>query len=33
MILVLGSFDGFHKGHQALFDVAKDASNRMGLPW
>ena len=33
MILVLGSFDGFHKGHQALFDVAKDASNGMGLPW
>jgi len=33
MILVLGSFDGFHKGHQVLFDIAKDVSGRMSLPW
>lgn len=33
MILVLGSFDGFHKGHQALFDIARDVSGRMSLPW
>jgi riboflavin kinase/FMN adenylyltransferase len=33
VIVVLGSFDGFHKGHQALFEIARDASDRMDMPW
>lgn len=33
MIIVLGSFDGFHKGHQSLFTEAIRLASKSGTPW
>jgi len=33
MIVVLGAFDGFHKGHQALFDAASKMALRLEDSW
>ncbi|AER66662.1 riboflavin biosynthesis protein RibF [Thermovirga lienii DSM 17291] len=33
MIVVLGAFDGFHKGHQALFDAASKMTLRLEDSW
>ena len=30
-VVVLGNFDGIHKGHQKLFEVAKDEAHKKGL--
>ncbi len=32
-VLALGNFDGLHRGHQALFDVAKAEAAQRGAPW
>ncbi|HEQ3801107.1 TPA: adenylyltransferase/cytidyltransferase family protein, partial [Streptococcus pyogenes] len=29
--LVLGYFDGLHRGHKALFDKAREVANKEGL--
>jgi riboflavin kinase/FMN adenylyltransferase len=31
-VLVIGNFDGMHKGHQALFQRAREIADRHGLP-
>ncbi|MBM7641838.1 bifunctional riboflavin kinase/FAD synthetase [Streptococcus loxodontisalivarius] len=31
-VLVLGYFDGLHRGHKALFDKAKEVAEKKGLP-
>ena len=30
-VLVLGYFDGLHRGHKALFDKAREVANKEGL--
>lgn len=33
MIIVIGSFDGFHTGHQALFNEAAVLAEELGVEW
>lgn len=30
-VLILGYFDGLHRGHKALFDKAREVANKEGL--
>ena len=31
-VIVIGNFDGLHKGHQEVVAVAKDVANKSGRP-
>lgn len=33
MIISIGAFDGFHRGHQKLFDVAREMARQGGTSW
>jgi riboflavin kinase/FMN adenylyltransferase len=32
-VVAIGNFDGVHRGHQKLFDVARSEALRLGVPW